>query len=194
MNPLLRDLQVQYGKDGSIESKVWFRDQIRLLLNKNITPQQMMHIRDRLVMKPMIGKMYCFIYDPKLKATLPYYDTFPLVLPFQLDRDSFIGLNLHYLPYSKRLDLLSTLLDFTTDNKMDEKTKIITTWNLLKNSAADDLVLPCVKRYLYFHVKTPFLKINATEWPTVAMLPIEQFQKASREKVWKESMEKVNGS
>ena len=28
------------------------------------------------------GNMYMFMYDPKLKETLPYYDTFPLCLPF----------------------------------------------------------------------------------------------------------------
>ena len=29
------------------------------------------------------GNMYLFLYDPKYKETLPYYDTAPLVIPFK---------------------------------------------------------------------------------------------------------------
>ena len=39
-----------------------------------------------------------FVYDPKTKAKLPFYDTFPLVLPIDTFRGGFIGLNFHYLP------------------------------------------------------------------------------------------------
>jgi hypothetical protein len=192
MNPLLRDLQVNYDANGRVESETWFHEQVRVLLTKNITPDQMMRIKERLTLRPVIGKMYCYIYDPKLKATLPYYDTFPLVLPFKLDRLGFTGLNLHYLPYGKRMELLSNLFNFATNRNMDERTKIITSWQLLQNSASDDLVRPCVKRYLTAHVKSPYLRIDATEWPTVAMLPLDRFKKASADKVWKESMDKVN--
>jgi len=28
------------------------------------------------------GGMYMFLYDPKTKAKLPYFDRFPLIFPF----------------------------------------------------------------------------------------------------------------
>ena len=43
------------------------------------------------------GRMSMFFYDPKFKNRLPYYDTFPLVLPLETMRGGFIGLNFHYL-------------------------------------------------------------------------------------------------
>ena len=45
-----------------------------------------------------LGGLYFFYYDPKTKDSLPYYDTFPLVLALERYNDGFLGLNLHYLP------------------------------------------------------------------------------------------------
>ena len=30
--------------------------------------------------RTVMGRMYMFFYDPKLRETLPYYDAFPLVI------------------------------------------------------------------------------------------------------------------
>ena len=46
------------------------------------------------------------MYNPKHKATLPYYDLFPLVLPIQKLSDGFIGINFHYLYPKDRAILL----------------------------------------------------------------------------------------
>ena len=64
------------------------------------------------------GNMYMFMYDPKLKETLPYYDTFPLCLPFDSAPGGFIGLNLHYLPPLQRAVLLGNLLDYLLGSGM----------------------------------------------------------------------------
>jgi len=58
---------------------------------------------------PFIGGLMFFIYDPKTKDKLPYWDRFPLVIPINLYPDGFLGLNLHYLPYYQRQLLLATL-------------------------------------------------------------------------------------
>ena len=68
--------------------------------------------------------LYMYMYDPKLKATLPYYDRFPLVFPFSKTPDGFIGLNMHYLPYQLRMVLLDRLLTFRTNARMDETTRL----------------------------------------------------------------------
>ena len=39
------------------------------------------------------SRLNMFFYDPKLKKKLPYYDTFPLVLPLENYSDGFLGLN-----------------------------------------------------------------------------------------------------
>ena len=53
-----------------------------------------------------IVNLNMFIYSPKFAKTLPYYDTFPLVMPLELAEGGFYGLNFHYLPYALRARLL----------------------------------------------------------------------------------------
>ena len=44
------------------------------------------------------GDMVMYTYNPKLKETLPYYDTFPLTIVVGPAKKGFYGINLHYLP------------------------------------------------------------------------------------------------
>jgi hypothetical protein len=48
-------------------------------------------------------------------------------------------------------------------------------------------IKPCVKKYLYTHVKSQFMPIHANEWPVAIFLPVEQFQKADNSTVWSDS-------
>ena len=53
-----------------------------------------------------------FVYGPKHAKKLPYYDTFPLVLPLERYSDGFLGMNFHYLPIPLRMKLLDKIFDF----------------------------------------------------------------------------------
>ena len=66
------------GRDLSIN---WYREKIK----EFGTPKALDLIRDGKRRKaPFIGRLNMFFYDPKFKEKLPYYDTFPLVLPMPL--------------------------------------------------------------------------------------------------------------
>lgn len=132
-----------------------------------------------------IGDMFFYVYDPKHKKTLPYYDNFPLVFPLEFYKDGFLGINLHYLPPRDRAILLGQLLSFTNNKKYDETTRLKISYKALKN--AGTIHKPCIKRYLYNHVRTKFIRINANEWDNAIFLPVEAFQKASKQKVWRDS-------
>ena len=71
-----------------------------------------------------IGRMYLFQYDAKWKEKLPYWDMFPLILPFDLAKGGFYGINLHYLPIPLRIRLLDRLTDFSNNTKFDKKIPI----------------------------------------------------------------------
>ena len=43
------------------------------------------------------GRLYFFIYTAKLKNELPLWDRFPLVVPLELYKDGFLGINFNYL-------------------------------------------------------------------------------------------------
>jgi hypothetical protein len=93
---------------GRPKSTQWYKDKIKEFGK----PGAMDLIRDgKRNNKPFIGKLNMFFYDPKFKKTLPYYDTFPLVLPLEAYSDGFLGINFHYLPIPLRLKLLYKLVD-----------------------------------------------------------------------------------
>lgn len=147
--------------------------------------------KSRLKNAPAMGKMFFFQYDPKHKATLPYYDNFPLIFMIEAGPDFFYGLNLHYLPYKQRAMLMDALYDLTNNDKMDETTKLKFTYTLLKSAAKYRWFRPCLKKYLKAHVRSRFIEIQSKEWDIALWLPIAQFSKASQSKVWSDSLKKV---
>ena len=65
---------------GRPKSTEWYKDKIK----EFGTPGAMDLIRDgKRDSRPFYGRLNMFIYDPKFKKKLPYYDTFPLVLPLE---------------------------------------------------------------------------------------------------------------
>lgn len=128
----------------------------------------------------VIGKMYFFVYDPKLKKTLPVYDKFPLVFPIERYGDGFLGLNLHYLNTGERTALLSRLDDFKTNKRYDEMTRLRLSYDLLSSTKKlDSLSRPCIKRYLFSQVRSKFIEITSKEWQQAINLPVEFFVRKS---------------
>ena len=134
--------------------------------------------------EPFYGRLNMFFYDPKFKKTLPYYDTFPLVLPLEKYPDGFLGLNLHYLPMKERINLLDRLVDYSNNTKFDECTRLAVDYSKLKKIK---LIKPTLKRYLAGRVKTQFRRIDADEFTVAALLPVARFKKASASEVYKDS-------
>lgn len=146
----------------------WYRNRIKELG----TPSQAQLIRDgKITGRVNFGALNMFIYDPKLKNKLPYYDTFPLVLPLERYRDGFLGINFHYLPYALRARLLS---------RLDPDAN----YSALKNVR---LVKPTLKRYLNSNVRSRFRKLEEEDFMTAIMLPVQRFKKSSASKVWSDS-------
>jgi hypothetical protein len=189
--PTLHDVfeRNKYDLKTSVKkSRAWYSQQVLLLAKQGITPQRLMR-EDTSSLKARIipGNLYMFVYDPKLKATLPYYDRFPLVFPYASVPGGFMGLNMHYLPYPLRIRLLDNLLVFKNNDKMDGTTRLKYSWQLIANVARFKMAEPCIKHYLLPHVKTAFKKVDVNDWATAMLLPVERFQKAPKEQVWKDS-------
>jgi len=143
-----------------------------------------------------IGRMFMFVYDPKTKAELPYYDTFPLVLLVGMREDGFVGLNLHYVPPLVRSKIIEALIrnvnpkylenDFLTRNV--ENKQIVKNYQILYETSKLPAMGPCFKRYLYSHVKSNYMHIDPSEWAKAVLLPTERFKKASKTSVWADSV------
>lgn len=177
------------------ESRKWFRDAAQTIARVN-TNKFMREARPRLlptrrIMRIHIGRMIMFYYDPKHKGTLPYYDTFPLVFPIKLYRNGFLGMNMHYLPKKFRASLLDSLYSLYDDKHLDERNKLIISYNMMQSSMRIRFFQPTIKRYLLNNVRSRFYLVDPAEWDMTLMLPLERFVGARKQKVWADSMNKL---
>jgi hypothetical protein len=154
-------------KQGGIrKSANWYRSNVASIADR-VTARKLMN-QGKLIGRPSVGRLNMFFYDPKLKKTLPYYDTFPLVLPLEPIKGGFMGMNFHYLPPLLRFRLLQRMQRFA-DGGLNEKTKIDATYDDVKGIG---LVKPTIKKYLYGHVRSQFLRIDFDEAALAVYLPV----------------------
>ncbi len=178
-----------------VSAREWFRDQAQSVLRAN--PKRMIETAGAFenildLNEGSIGKLYLFHYDAKHKDTLPYFDRFPLIFPIEMYRDaSMLGINLHYLPPNERAKLMDALYNTLNNEKMDKTTKLKISYQILNSVTRFKLFKPCIKKYLFSHVKSPFSYVKPEYWDYAMMLPTERFNKSTKEQVWRDSMEKI---
>ena len=144
----------------------WYRKQV----NNMTTPGAKSLInKGKATLRPKYGVMNLFGYDPKYKATLPYYDKFPLIFPIEPAKGGFIGINFHYLPFGARVAFLKQLSQYATDENYDNQTRYNLDW--VNNS----YFRKTTKRYLNSQVRTSFLNIPANEMAVAIFLPVARF-------------------
>lgn len=183
-------LQVRARVGDTERSLQWYQTQVKALARARTAPNRLMQNTPDLASRVFPGRMYMFFYDAKLKDKLPYWDQFPLVLPFNKVEGGFYGINLHYLPYAMRFKLLGTLHEFASDETANEDTKVKVSWNILRSMSRVTPIKACVKHYLDDYVQSRFLNIKYPDWVTASLLPVERFVGASKQDVWKDSREK----
>ena len=148
----------------------WYRKKVAAMT----TPGARSLIRSgKATLRPKYGIMNLFGYDPKHKDKLPYYDTFPLILPLEPAKGGFIGLNFHYLKPGARVAFLRSLANEATDKRFDKKTRYNINW---RNNT---FMRKTAKHYLFNHVRTSFLNITADEMAIAIYLTLASFQKGS---------------
>lgn len=175
--------------DAATKSRTWFQQQVQLLSKQTIAPQRLINSDpDRNQSRIVPGNLYLFSYDAKHQDTLPYWDMFPLVFPFSRLKDGFIGLNMHYLPYQLRIQLLDRLMEFKSNKTLNENTKLKYSWSTIAGVSRFKLAESCVHRYLNTQIQSPLKKIDAPEWTTALMLPVERFVGAQKSTVWRNAV------
>ena len=169
------------------ESQKWFQANIEnmqtpgrneLLKDKALEPT------DRMI----FGNMFMYFYDPKHKETLPYYDRFPLTIMLEPTKNGFQGLNLHYLRPDVRAQFLDELMGLGPKNVTDKSRLTKLRYDLIQSTRKYKEFKPCFKSYLNDHVKSRIVRVPMTEWEIAIFLPTEQFKKAGKAKIWKDSI------
>ncbi len=178
---------------ATTNASLWLREQARGVTTPIDTRRVLNNTRttERLVTNITVGRMYLFMYDPKMKQELPYYDRFPLIFPFRRVKGGFYGINMHYLPHMMRAKLMDALYTLANNQSQDDTTKLRLSYQILARASRFRFHQPCVKHYLNNHVRTRFLWIPADQWETALFLPLERFVGATKQQVWKDSRRMV---
>ena len=193
MSNIFNRLELQAFRAGvtprTKESREWFRKKASNM--RSINREALMKEEPlRQGNKRIIGSMQMFFYDPKTKDTLPYYDTFPLVVVVGPAEGGFYGLNLHYLPPILRAKMLDALMEIASSKNTDDA-KFVITYKRLQSIAKLRYYKPCFKHYLNEHVKSRFAEVPAPEWEIATFLPTADFRKANSQKVFYDSRQMI---
>ena len=195
------------GKEAT-RSAQWFREKITGLKGElrnqfsKATPRSFYREAETklnpniLKIRGNLGDLYCYWYDPKYKdvmrknretgqlyPVLPYYDTFPLIMLIGYEKETFLGLNFHYLNPRYRALLL---------DRVNKKIgKGIVSFDKI---AQIPQVAPAVHRYRFDHIKKRVIPIEESEQELAIFLPLERFRGQKRipkTTVWKHSRKKM---
>ena len=173
------------------ESMRWFQQNISQM---RLTQTQILNdsalIRGQQV-RP--GRLFQFVYDPKTKEELPYYDKFPLTLIVGPAEGGFYGLNLHYLHPFLRARLFDRLLQYVNNDKFDQTTRFRLTYQMLSAASKLRAFNVCFKHYLMDHVHSRFIMVPPKSWEIAVFLPTERFKKKNKEFVWRDTKKQVRG-
>ncbi len=161
------------GKALSTDSKEatkWFTDSVEDLKKPKGKPLY----KDSM---PKIGNLYLYAYDPKYKDKLPFYDMFPLTFPIEFYKEGFLGINMHYLPYMQRVNLMTALQSIANNNKYNDTTKLNISYELLSRYANQFKGYEtCLKKYLYSHVRSSFHEVHPYYWGKAIILPLQRWK------------------
>ena len=190
-----------------VDARDWFRTTITRARPQQILrgsdPQQHTIPRFKRVLRQgryEWGRMIMFQYDPKTKDTLPYYDKFPLVFVIDVNENSFLGLNMHYLSPILRARMMDGLWDYVPLQEgralqETDKLQMMQPYRILQRLRKLRWYKPCIKRYLNNQVRSRFTTIYPNEWNMALFLPMatRTFIGASKQQVWRESRQIVRG-
>lgn len=203
LKKLVKKSKSKLGKMAD-QSKKWFKKSIEKAFKSKVKSHGDSWITSQLIGSdkelrqaittmgaPAIGHLYFYAYDPKWKKELPYYDTFPLVIPIDYMKGGFLGVNFHYLPPLMRATLLDELLKFkhkVPATAWGQREFLKLSYDLLKG-VKTSVYKPTIKRYLFSHLRSRLAQVDFSEWENAVFLPVENFQKASKREVWAKSRE-----
>ncbi len=126
-----------------------------------------------------LGDLFCYYYNPKYRATLPYYDMFPMIMLIGAEKDTFLGINFHYLRPKWRAVLL--------DRVSAKLGSGLPRWSKLRQIRQ---IAPTIKRYRFDHIMRRVIPIEENEQEIAIFLPTERFKKSAKAKVWADSERK----
>jgi hypothetical protein len=175
---MFKGLKKDSIRRASSRSSKWLQNKIDTLSDRTKTA------------RPASGDMFLYVYDAKYKDTLPFWDAHPLIIMLNKAEGGYYGLNLHYLPPKLRIVFLEELLKIDSSKASTMKTNAAKA-TILRRASKTKFFAPMIKRYLFSHVRSKFVKIPQEEWFNVATLPVANWKKSTAPKAYADSRRKL---
>ena len=104
---------------------------------------------------------------------------FPMIMLIGAEKETFLGINFHYLRPKWRAVLL--------DRVSAKLGSGLPRWSKLRQIRQ---IAPTIKRYRFDHIMRRVVPIEENEQEIAIFLPTERFKKSAKAKVWAESERK----
>ena len=146
--------------------------------------------------------MYTFNYVPKHKDILPYYDSWPLIIPYRhFSGGKIHAFNLHYLPPKLRIKLLWRLSALITTEDISDGQQspegdnpeyydfgnLNIRWDFTGRGGLK-LIRRCTRTYIINNIRGKLIEFPTQTWPVVSFLPIARWRKEKDpRKIWKDN-------
>ena len=159
-----------------------FPKDIQILFDKLYQGEKIPKIKPGKIARAHFGFPMMFKYSPKTASTLPYYDVLPMPILLAKYPDGFLGLNIHYLPWSKRLQLADRLVRASKNRKRITYPQIKRAWNSLRLPAGYSYLI--IRRYLTSHIQSDIAVFNWDNYRQAAVNIPGKWRKKSEKAVF----------
>ena len=154
----------------------WFASKVdHEMSDLAINPFKGPRLESGMLRQDNIGSMYVYGYYAKWDKKLPTWDKFPLCFILNVYKDGFLGLNFHYLPIFQRYLLGSELMKNYAKRHGNRRDYVRLSYPILQSIASSSYYEPCIKRYLYKQMRTPFKYVHPDEWAMAVAVPVQRF-------------------
>jgi len=139
------------------------------------------------------GRMWAFNYYPLGLSTLPNYDSSPLILTLSIiNKESFLGINLHLLPPPLRIYAYYSLFPLLNNRNFDnENTRFRIIYEQLKRQERYVRLLPCIREYKSVRIRSDIHQINPKYWDSAIFNPTARFIKTNIVNVWANTTKQI---
>jgi hypothetical protein len=173
----------------TLDSLQWFQRNVRDIRR---TPSSIIKENQNFVTRFELGKMYMFMYDPKGRDKLKYYDYFPITICLKRYATGFMGINLHYLAPKYRALLMDGLYEFYKEIESNSYFQIRYP---VKSVSKLRWAKPCIKQYQYGYLDSRIVEVLPEHMDMAVMLPSQRFRSkgstTNANDIYRKSLRKV---
>tara|TARA_B100000902_G_C27266473_1_gene893811 strand:+ start:17 stop:598 length:582 start_codon:yes stop_codon:yes gene_type:complete len=174
----------------TLDSLQWFQSNVRDIRR---TPASLIKENQNFVTRFELGKMYMYMYDPKGRDKLKYYDYFPITICLKRYATGFMGINLHYLSPKYRALLMDGLYEYYKEIEGNSYFQI--RYPTVKSVSRLRWAKPCIKQYQYGYLDSRIVEVLPEHMDMAVMLPSQRFRSkgstTNANDIYRKSLRKV---